>query len=187
MQSPINDCYWTCKLIFYTGSARCVLADFQENLHWVVVHPFQQNFLNFFIQVKFSSCRGVWALLGLFSGGMLPDTPNPNLNTNQKMPFFHIRFQTRPLKSIPILRPGLQEIVSSLPRLECQQKDFLKPILNLLITLSFLLILLFRSEMTKPLIQSHSSLENHTRLGAVIIITFSPLNVNLMFSPDPPP
>ena len=126
------------------------------------------------------------ALLGLFSGGMLPDTPNPNLNTNQKMPFFHIRFQTRPLKSISIFRPGLQESVSSLPRLECQQKDFLKPILNLLITLSFLLILLFRSEMTKPLIQSHSSLENHTRLGAVIIITFSPLNVNLMFSPDPP-
>ena len=102
-----------------------------------------KKFFKFFIQVKFSSCRGVGALLGIFSGGMLPDTPNPNLNTNQKMPFFHIRFQTRPLKSIPIFRPGLQEIVSSLPRLECQQKDFLKPILNLLITLSFLLILLF--------------------------------------------
>ena len=39
---------------------------------------------------------------------------------------FHIRFQTPPLKSIPILRPGLYEIMSSLLRLEQQQKRFLK-------------------------------------------------------------
>ena len=39
---------------------------------------------------------------------------------------FHIRFQTPPVKSIPILRPGLYEIMPSLLRLEQQQERFLK-------------------------------------------------------------
>ena len=50
---------------------------------------------------------------------------------------FVTRFQTWPLKSIPVFRPGVShktqhtclhrtEIMSSLVRLECQQKDFLK-------------------------------------------------------------
>ena len=53
---------------------------------------------------------------------------------------FHIRFQTPPLKSIPILRPGLYEIMSSLLRLEQQQKRFLK------IHFEFAYLSLFRIE-----------------------------------------
>ena len=52
---------------------------------------------------------------------------------------FVTRFQTWPLKSIPVFRPGVShktqhtclhrtEIMSSLVRLECQQKDFLTPL-----------------------------------------------------------
>ena len=54
---------------------------------------------------------------------------------------FHTRFQTRPLKSILILRPGFYEIMSSLLRLKHgNKKDFLKSISNTHISLSFLLI-----------------------------------------------
>ena len=46
-------------------------------------------------------------LLGILSRGLPPDSPNPYHISDQKNVIFHTRFQTRPLKSIPISRPGL--------------------------------------------------------------------------------
>ena len=54
---------------------------------------------------------------------------------------FHTRFQTRPLKSIPVFRPGLKpEIMLSLLRLGRRQKKFSKSISNSHFPFSFLLI-----------------------------------------------
>ena len=48
-------------------------------------------------------------------GGVPPGSPNPDPISDQKIPFFTF-----------IFRPGLQEIMSSLIRLEQQPKRFLK-------------------------------------------------------------
>ena len=85
---------------------------------------------------------------------------------------FRTRFQTWPLKSIPVFRPGgghktqhkrwhETEIMSSLLRLNVQQKDFLKSISNSHITLSFLFS--WNSETTNTSIHHRSSFVNHTR------------------------
>ena len=85
---------------------------------------------------------------------------------------FRTRFQTWPLKSIPVFRPGGDhktqrkhwhetEIMSSLLRLNLQQIDFLKSISNSHITLSFLFI--WNSEATNTLIHRRSSFVNHNR------------------------
>ena len=83
---------------------------------------------------------------------------------------FRTRFQTWPLKSIPVFRPGgghktqhkhwhETEIMSSLLRLNVQQKDVLKSISNSHITLSFLFI--WKAKNT--LIHHRSSFVNHNR------------------------
>ena len=85
---------------------------------------------------------------------------------------FRTRFQTWPLKSIPVFRPGgghktqhkhghETEIMSSLLRLNVQQKDFLKSISNSHITLSFLFS--WNSETTNTSIHHRSSFVNHNR------------------------
>ena len=51
--------------------------------------------------------------------------PDPIFQT-KKFVIFHTPFQTKPLKSIPILTPVLKQIMPSLLRLEHQQKRFLK-------------------------------------------------------------
>ena len=43
--------------------------------------------------------RGGGVLLGILGGGVPHSSSNPD-------PIFHTRFQTRPLKSIPVFRPG---------------------------------------------------------------------------------
>ena len=45
-------------------------------------------------------------LRGIRGGGVQPGSPNPDPISDQKMSF-HTRFQTRPLKSIPVFRPCL--------------------------------------------------------------------------------
>ena len=49
---------------------------------------------------------GGGVLLGILGGGVQPGSPNPDPISDQKMSF-HTRFQTRPLKSIPVFRPCL--------------------------------------------------------------------------------
>ena len=76
-------------------------------------------------------------------------------------PAHHTFIQTRPLKSIPVFRPGLQaEIMLSLLRLERKQKNSSKPFR---IRVFFFLSYSFGIETIKTFIQSRSSLKNHTR------------------------
>ena len=73
---------------------------------------------------------------------------------------FHTRFQTRPLKSIPVFRPGLwAEIMLSLLRLERKQK-ILQSHFQFNISLSFLLR--FGIETINTSIHSRGSIKNHT-------------------------
>ena len=74
---------------------------------------------------------------------------------------FHTCFQTRPLTSIPVFRPGLQaQIMLSLLRLERQQKNALNPFrIGTFLFLSYS----FGIELINMFIHSRSSLENHTR------------------------
>ena len=44
--------------------------------------------------------------LGILGGDMPPGSSNPDRFQTKKV-IFHTRFQTRPLKSIPVFRPGL--------------------------------------------------------------------------------
>ena len=71
------------------------------------------------------------------------------------------RFHTRPLKSIPVFRSGLQAwIMSSLLRLECKQNNSSNPFLiRIFLFLSFS----FAIETRNTFVHSCSSLENHTR------------------------
>ena len=45
--------------------------------------------------------------LGIRRGGVPPGSPNPGPISGPKRCFFHTRFQTWPLKSIPVLIPGV--------------------------------------------------------------------------------
>ena len=63
---------------------------------------------------------------------------NLTLPQTKKCHFSHARFQTWPLKSIPVFRPGVWEIMSLLLRLERQQKISKKFISSSNITLSLL-------------------------------------------------
>ena len=77
---------------------------------------------------------------------------------------FRTRFETSPLKSVPIFRPGLQEIMSPLLWLEQQRKRFNILRINMRIQNGFLLLSYsFGIETINTFIHSRSSLENHTR------------------------
>ena len=77
---------------------------------------------------------------------------------------FHTRFETSPLKSVPVFRPGLQEIMSPLLWLEQQRKRFDILRINMRIQNGFLLLSYsFGIETINTFIHSRSSLENHTR------------------------
>ena len=79
---------------------------------------------------------------------------------------FHTCFQTRPLKSIPVFRPGLKgEIMLSLLRLGRKQKNSSNPFrIRIFIFLSHS----FGIETINTFIHSRSSLENHTRFQTKI-------------------
>ena len=96
--------------------------------------------------------RGV--LLGILGGDVSPGSPNPDPISDQKMSFSTPVFRNRPLKFIPVFRPGLK-----LLKLERKQNSS-----NAFRIRKFL----FRSysfgiETITTFIRSLSSLENHTR------------------------
>ena len=108
----------------------------------------------------------------MLAGGLPPGSQNPDLISHTKKCGFRTRFQTWPLKSIPVFRPegdhktqhkhwNETEIMSSLLRLKLQQKHFLKSIPDSHITLSFLFI--WNSEATNTLTHHRSSFVNHAR------------------------
>ena len=80
--------------------------------------------------------------LGIFGGGVPARFSKSRPDFRPKNVIFHTRFQTRPLKSIPVFRPGLQvEIMLSLLRLEREQNNSSNSFLiRIFFFLSFLLI-----------------------------------------------
>ena len=93
---------------------------------------------------------------------MPPGSSNPDPTSDKKNVIFQTRFQTWPLKFIPILRPDLRKIMSSLLSLEQQQKRFLKIHFEFAY-FSFFLSLSVKIETINTFVHSRSSLENHTR------------------------
>ena len=92
---------------------------FPENELLVLVIKFA-TLVSTFIYLPFFLARGTGGLLEILSGGVPSCSPNPDPISDQ---IFHTRSQTRPLKSIPVFRPGLwAEIMLSLLRLGRKQK-----------------------------------------------------------------
>ena len=87
---------------------------------------------------------------------------------------FHTCFQTRPLKAIPVFRPGLKgEIMLSLLRLGRKQKNSSNPFrIRIFIFLSHS----FGIETINTFKHSRSSLENHTRFQTKCVHPFSDQN-----------
>ena len=133
-------------------------------------------------------------LLGILGGGVLLCFPNPDPISDQKLLF-----------STPDLRPGLKaEIMSSLLRLECKQKNSSKVFqICIFLCLSYS----FETEMINMFIHSHRSLESHaqfqTKMSKVytrfqtkyIVVGLKPTPfgvahtymVNIKENPSPPP
>ena len=115
---------------------------------WILI-----NFVKFYHSYISLDPGGV--LLGILCAGVSPGSPNPDPISDQKNVIFHTRFQTRPLKFIPVFRPGLK-----LLKLERKQNNSSNAF--------GIRIFLFRSysfgiETITTLVRSRSSLENHTR------------------------
>ena len=99
--------------------------------------------------------------LGIFGGGVPARFSKSRPDFRPKNVIFHTRFQTRPLKSIPVFRPGLQvEIMLSLLRLERKQNNSSN---SFLIRIFFFLSYSFGIQTIKTFVHSRSSLKNHTR------------------------
>ena len=104
---------------------------------------------------------GGGVLLGILGGGVPPGSPNPDTDFRPKNVIFHTRFQTRPLKSIPVFRPCYwAEIMLSLLRLERKQENSSNPFR---IRIFSFLFYSFGIETINTFIHSRSSLKNYTR------------------------
>ena len=97
--------------------------------------------------IKLPTCLGDWGGGGggahrNSSWGMPPGSPNSD-PISPKNVIFRTRFQTRPIKSIPVFRPGLRaEVMLSLLKLERKQKKNSSKPFRIRIFLSFFLTLL---------------------------------------------
>ena len=96
---------------------------------------------------------------------------------------FHTRFQTKPLKSIPVFRPGLlAEIVSLLLRLERKQKNSSNPLrIHIFLFLSYS----FGIAMINTFIHSRSSLESYTRFQSKMVKIYTRFQTKKAKKPYP--
>ena len=100
-------------------------------------------------------------LLGILGGGVPPGFPNPDPISDQKMPFF-----------TAVFRPGLQEIISSILRLEQQRKRSLK--LNPFRFRIFLFLSYsFGIDTINTFVHYRGSLEKHTRFQTKMTNVYS--------------
>jgi len=101
----------------------------------------------------------------------------------KKISFFTPFFRPAwPLKSIPILRPGLEEIISTALRLEQQQKRFLK------IHFKFAYFSFSNSfgiETINAFVHSQSSLEKHTRFQTKMSKVYTHFQTKALQKPYP--
>ena len=104
-------------------------------------------------------------LLGILVAGVPPGSPKAWPDFRPEIVIFHTRFQTRPLKSIPVSDLAIREKLSSLLRLERKQKSSSNPFR---IRIFFFLSYSFGIETIKTFIQSCSSLKNRTRFQTKI-------------------
>ena len=87
-------------------NARCSRYSYYDQSYVsVIIH----NLLNSNHKGMYTLGEGV--LLGILGGGVLPGSLNPHSISDQKNVIFHTHFQNWPLKSIPVFRPGLSEIM----------------------------------------------------------------------------
>ena len=100
--------------------------------------------------------RYSWEFLG---GGLAARLSKSWLYFRPKNVVYHTSFQTRPLKYIPVFRPGLKaKIMSSLLKLEGKKKSSNVFRIAIFLIRSYS----FGIETIKTFIRSRSSLENHT-------------------------
>ena len=96
--------------------------------------------------------------LGIRRGGVPPGSPNPGPISGPKSCFFHTRFQTWPLKSIPVLIPGVGRNYVIIIEIRAPAKRILKIYLDFAYY-SFFLIHQFGIETTNTFMHF---LENYT-------------------------
>lgn len=85
--------------------------------------------------------------------GLPPSSPNPDLISDRKIVIFHFHFQTGPLKSLTVFRPGAGRnyIIITYNGLKCKEKVFLKFISKRILLFRFCL---FGIEAIYPFLQS---------------------------------
>ena len=136
-------CYFNVWVVIYVSP--CLVA---VPTVWILI-----NFVKFYHSYISLDPGGV--LLGILCAGVSPGSPNPDPISDQKNVIFHTRFQTRPLKFIPVFRPGLK-----LLKLERKQNNSSNAFgIRMFLCRSY-------SSGIKTIttfIRSPSSLENHTR------------------------
>ena len=114
---------------------------------------------------------------------MPPGSPNHNpIKFRAKIVLFHTRLKTRPLKSIPVFRPGFWALIkSSLLRLERKQNNSS----NAFRIRVFLFPSSFGIEMKTTSIHSSSSLENNTRFQTKMCKVYSRFQTKKAQKPYP--
>ena len=99
----------------------CQFNSKENRKFWGVIYFIskRENKTFFYLSVVCKPTPRGGVLLGILGGAVPSGSPNPDPYFRPKNVIFHTCFQTRPLKSIPVFRPGLQaEIMLSLLRLE---------------------------------------------------------------------
>ena len=99
---------------------------------------------------------GGGVLVGILGGSVPPGCQNPDPISGQTNVIFHTYFQTRPLKPIPVFRPGLSNPFR--------------------IRIFHFLSYSFGIETINTFIHSRSSLENHTRFQTKMFNVYEGLN-----------
>ena len=119
------------------GSLICMNWSVLSSIRKASTLPSSPSKWSLLIQLRRHSLRG-GVLLGILARGVPPSSSNPDPISDQRMWYIiHTHFQTRPPKSIPIFRPGLYVITTSI---RAKTQKLFKSIWNSHISLSFLLI-----------------------------------------------
>ena len=80
---------------------------FATNTNQIPHRKDKSKFADVAVRLWITSAKSWGVFLGIPGGGVLPSSPIPDPSSDQKLALF-----------IPVFRPGLQEILSSLLRLE---------------------------------------------------------------------
>ena len=122
----LNSSYWRWLYDNFSWTLRCTHKNRGKKMQWMY-----RAAISYATKKLQGPSGGPRVLLGILGGNVPRSSPNLDPFSDQNNVIFHNRFQAWPLNSIPILRPGLYEIMSSSLRLERQQKMiYLSPLRN---------------------------------------------------------